>query len=166
MNQLCIKNMNQIKKKKKKGFTLVELIVVIAIIAILAAMSIPRLGAMRVNARVSNDVAAAKNIATIVSTLVANGEIGATTINVLDTDDSSTTDVEGAAATAIRANLDGAAADGNAEALANAHFTVTVDADDNITVSVTTGAEGAESYQLYPDDEDSDKTAYATAARQ
>lgn len=163
MNQLCIKNMNQIKKKKKKGFTLVELIVVIAIIAILAAMSIPRLGAMRVNARVSNDVAAAKNIATIVSTLVANGEIasGTSGIDVTSTADTAA----GKAATAIRENLDGGAADGNADALSSGKFFVTVEADDDIIVSVSTGAQGATSYQLYPEATNNGKVAYAEAAR-
>ena len=34
--------MNKLMKKKKKGFTLIELIAVIAILAILAAIAVPR----------------------------------------------------------------------------------------------------------------------------
>ncbi|MBN1046730.1 prepilin-type N-terminal cleavage/methylation domain-containing protein [Clostridium botulinum] len=76
MNKLSIKSMsNQISKKKKKGFTLVELIIVIAIIAILAAMAIPKFGAVRIDAKVSNDIAAAKNIQSTAAMLVANGTI-------------------------------------------------------------------------------------------
>ncbi|WP_252237986.1 MULTISPECIES: prepilin-type N-terminal cleavage/methylation domain-containing protein [unclassified Clostridium] len=76
MNTLSIKSMsNQISKKKKTGFTLVELIIVIAIIAILAAMAIPKFGEVRGDAKISNDIAAAKNIQSTVSMLIANGTI-------------------------------------------------------------------------------------------
>lgn len=76
MNTLSIKSMsNQISKKKKKGFTLVELIIVIAIIAILAAMAIPKFGEVRGDAKISNDIAAAKNIQSTTAMLVANGTI-------------------------------------------------------------------------------------------
>ena len=75
MNQLSLKKMNQITKKKKKGFTLIELIIVIAIIAVLAAIAIPKFGAAKHNADVAADQANAKIIATAVSTAVANGDI-------------------------------------------------------------------------------------------
>lgn len=66
-------------KKKKKGFTLIELIIVIAIIAILAAIAIPKFGEVRKNANVKTDVANAKTIANAASTLVADGKIELTT---------------------------------------------------------------------------------------
>ncbi|MBW6410203.1 prepilin-type N-terminal cleavage/methylation domain-containing protein [Clostridium weizhouense] len=76
MNKSLIKPINnEILKKKKKGFTLVELIIVIAIIAILAAIAIPKFGQVRQDAKVSNDIAAAKNIQSTVAMLVANGTI-------------------------------------------------------------------------------------------
>lgn len=163
MNQVSIKRMNKIQKKKK-GFTLVELVIVIAVIAILAAMSIPRLGAMRINARISNDVASAKNIATIASTLVANQEIPATSDTTIDLTASGTDD-EGKAAAAIKGNLQGSASSGTPEALSGGHFKVAIGANGTITVSVTSGTgDKAAEYQLYPEDQ-GDKADYGVAAR-
>lgn len=73
MNSLLRKKSNQLTKKKKKGFTLVELIIVIAIIAILAAIAIPKFGEIRTNANDKADKATAKNIATVVASRIANG---------------------------------------------------------------------------------------------
>ncbi|MBN1053409.1 MULTISPECIES: prepilin-type N-terminal cleavage/methylation domain-containing protein [unclassified Clostridium] len=68
MSTLSIKSMsNQISKKKKKGFTLVELIIVIAIIAILAAIAIPKMGTVKGNANIKADIANAKNVHTAVA---------------------------------------------------------------------------------------------------
>lgn len=150
MNNLSIRKMNELSKKKKKGFTLVELIIVIAIIAILAAMAIPKLGSMRNSARVSNDVAAAKNIATIASTLISDGTIttpatGTSTVNI--------TDASGNGAT-IRGKLDGKVANsGKSEATATA-FIVTVKADGGVSVAVG-------GHELYPDTSGSGRSGYA-----
>jgi len=75
MNNLSIRKMNEVSKRKKKGFTLIELIIVIAIIAILAAIAIPKFGAVRTDANLAADKANAKIIATAVTTAVANGDI-------------------------------------------------------------------------------------------
>ncbi|GAA0077217.1 hypothetical protein UT300005_15950 [Clostridium sp. CTA-5] len=76
MNRSLIKPINnQISKKKKKGFTLVELIIVIAIIAILAAIAIPKFGQVRQDAKVSNDIATAKNIQSAAAMLIGNETI-------------------------------------------------------------------------------------------
>lgn len=64
-------------KKKKKGFTLIELIIVLAIIAIISAIAIPNFGKMQRNAKAKADIATAKNIATAVSAKVADGTITA-----------------------------------------------------------------------------------------
>lgn len=63
-------------RKKKKGFTLIELIIVIAIIAILAAVAVPKFGDVRKNASLKADVANAKVIADATSALIAEGTIG------------------------------------------------------------------------------------------
>lgn len=67
-----IKNTNN--KKKKKGFTLIELIIVIAIIAVLAAVAIPKFGEVRKDAAFKTDIANAKTIANAATSLLAEGK--------------------------------------------------------------------------------------------
>lgn len=99
MNQLLLKRKNEIAKKRKKGFTLVELIIVIAIIAILAAMAIPKMGAVRDSANKKADLATAKNISTMIAAAVSDGS--------LSTTDAGTTAAPVALPSVISGKLDG-----------------------------------------------------------
>lgn len=65
----------QIKKKKKKGFTIIELIIVLAVMAIIAAIAIPNFAAVRNNSQNKADVQSAETIKRVVLTLVADGTI-------------------------------------------------------------------------------------------
>ncbi|HBJ2621798.1 UNVERIFIED_ORG: type IV pilin [Clostridium botulinum] len=145
MNKLSIKSMsNQISKKKKKGFTLVELIIVIAIIAILAAMAIPKFGQVRTDAKVSNDIAAAKNIQSTTAMLVGNGTIKEAEIKASQSKDI-VIDAAGTGkeiADRIDGNKKPKAKDGD--------FLVKIDEQGNITVK----SSGADGVILAPADEE------------
>lgn len=63
------------QNKKKKGFTLIELIIVIAIIAILAAIAIPNFLSIQRKSKVKADIASAKTVYDATSALIAEGKI-------------------------------------------------------------------------------------------
>ncbi|WP_279285495.1 prepilin-type N-terminal cleavage/methylation domain-containing protein [Clostridium sp. C8-1-8] len=80
-----------LNKKKKKGFTLIELIIVIAIIAILAAIAIPKFINIKKDANIKADIANAKTISNAVSALVANGSLGQS-VTAIDPNDTASND--------------------------------------------------------------------------
>lgn len=63
------------KLKKKKGFTLIELIIVIAIIAIIAAFAVPNFIKTQTNSKIDADINLGKAIAHEIETLEADGTI-------------------------------------------------------------------------------------------
>ncbi|SDK90295.1 type IV pilus assembly protein PilA [Clostridium cochlearium] len=71
-----IKALSEKLKKKKKGFTLIELIIVIAIIAIIAAFAIPNFIKVRNNAKIDADINLGRTIAQAVEVMTVDGTIG------------------------------------------------------------------------------------------
>lgn len=140
MNQLVLKKKNELMKKKK-GFTLVELIIVIAVIAVLAAIAIPKFGAVRNNANKSADVANAKNIAAAVSKAIANDEVNYST------------EISGAALNSvggadIASQIDGITKDTKLKTKEYNTSTFVVDVDTSGNVKVKSSGEGGK--ELYP----------------
>lgn len=73
-----------INKKKKKGFTLIELIVVIAILGILAAVAIPRLAGLQENANKKAIVANIKMLENAVLTYASDNNVAVNTVDTAD----------------------------------------------------------------------------------
>lgn len=63
------------QNKKKKGFTLIELIIVIAIIAILAAIAIPNFLGIQRKSKIKADIASAKTIYDAAAVGISEGTI-------------------------------------------------------------------------------------------
>lgn len=142
MNNLLIRKNDGLTKKKKKGFTLVELIIVIAIIAILAAIAIPKFGQVRTNANKNADIATAKNIATAVAAGIADGTIAdsqtAAAVNSLATPTGGSV--------SIADEIDGSLIPKN-DPGTNTGFTVTVTNHGNIEIDY---AGGTTTTKVYP----------------
>ncbi|GLC31401.1 prepilin-type N-terminal cleavage/methylation domain-containing protein [Clostridium omnivorum] len=67
--------MNKNAKKKKKGFTLIELIIVLAIMAIIAAIAIPNFSAVRDNSKKKADTQSCETIKRTVLMLVSDSTL-------------------------------------------------------------------------------------------
>ena len=63
------------KKRKKKGFTLIELIIVLAIMSIIAAIAIPSLNGVKENAKAKADERSSDVISRSITVLVADETI-------------------------------------------------------------------------------------------
>lgn len=147
IKDLKLRGDNEIKKeggvnmirKKKKGFTIIELIIVLAIIAILSAITIPKFGDIRENANKKSDIANAKTIATVTTSLIADGEItpeksGKLTINLNAKEDSKAEKIRNYLQVVPKlSNKDG-------------DFTISIETNGNVSVSSSVDKE-----PLFPD---------------
>ncbi|WP_319001937.1 type II secretion system protein [Clostridium algoriphilum] len=77
--EMNLMKMDVIKKKKKKGFTLIELIVVIAIIGILALIAVPKLSGFQDKARRTQVVTDSHQITTAIESILTEAPTGTIT---------------------------------------------------------------------------------------
>ena len=73
--------MNKNIKKKKKGFTLIELVIVLAVLAIIAMIAIPNFTRVRNKALIDGDKRSAEQIEKITLMALANGDIPTKEVN-------------------------------------------------------------------------------------
>ena len=137
------------KKKKAKGFTLIELIIVIAIIAILAAIAIPKFMEIRENGNKKSDLSTAKNIQTTVASLIADEKIDTSTGFVVSTKESNAT----TAGALVRNNLqdDPEIKSNAAKTAAGSNLTYFVEISKNGNIEVYVGNKATSGQRIYPD---------------
>ncbi|KGN02262.1 hypothetical protein Z969_06375 [Clostridium novyi A str. 4570] len=134
------------KTKKKKGFTLIELIIVIAILGILALIAIPKFGSAQKDAKIKADIATGKTIADTTAALIAKGDITGDQKDIALTkpEDKPTEDSKKIQKLIIDNMGSGQP---KAQAIKDGIFYVTVDKDGNVKVYV--GKDGTN--QVYPE---------------
>lgn len=123
--------------KRKKGFTLIELIIVISIIAVLAAIAVPKYGEIQKDAKVKADIATAKVIADATVALIAQEKINKTDFTDGVVLDDLVTTVPDNVITNYLQRFP------VVKAVNESAFKVTIDANDNVFVTVGTS-------KLYP----------------
>lgn len=69
--------MEKLRKKRKKGFTLIEMVVVIAIVVVIAAIAIPQALKAINKSKAATDIANARTYAGEIMNKIANNEISA-----------------------------------------------------------------------------------------
>lgn len=133
---------NLLNKKKKGGFTLIELIIVIAIIAILAAVALPKFAEIRENANIKADISNAKNIQSEVISLIGEGKIvppsGATAASYTITTAAAATITDGMQNVPVTKSTSSGVTKGS-------NFIATVDKDGTVIVYA-----GDATHEVYP----------------
>ncbi|SCI21221.1 putative major pilin subunit [uncultured Clostridium sp.] len=68
-------NLKKFRSKKKKGFTLIEMVMVVVILGILSSMAMMKYGEVQKNAKIKSDCATASTLATAITIAKNDGKI-------------------------------------------------------------------------------------------
>lgn len=126
------------KKKRKKGFTLIELIIVMAIMAILALIAVPKFVGFKEEANKKHDVTSARTIANAASSKFAINNASYTKV-----------ELDGTGNNANAANIEAlleTRPTGKTKKYVDENFKVTVDSNGEVTVYLNDGTDDREVY--------------------
>lgn len=121
--------------KKKKGFTLIELIIVVAVLGILALIAVPKFGQIQQKSKVKADIATAKTIADVAAMKLADGTLGTYTTQS-DLGNDITQELQGGVPTP--------------KAVSEGKYQLKVDANNNVEVHIVYGNNHGTDVTVYP----------------
>lgn len=130
------------KKKRKKGFTLIELIIVMAILVVLAVIAVPKYTKYIDKANESSDMASGKTIANAAQTVYIDEQKAFTGLI-----DASNTDTYGDKVEGLLQNIP----KGKQTGYKDSTFKVVVDADGKVEVYLVALAAGGADKKVYPE---------------
>lgn len=134
-------------KKKKKGFTLIELIIVIAIIAIISAIAIPKLLNSKDDANKKADMANAKTIANAAAVELTNDKLTLPAKNADGTAGTSSSKIDTTAPTTNGGIVAlGLQSIPKPKTATSSDFYIVIGSDSSIKVTIGTGATAVEAY--------------------
>lgn len=126
--------------KKKKGFTLIELIIVVAVLGILALIAVPKFGEIQKNSKKKADIASGKIIADTATRIVVEGDKTYTADTKTEIKTSDNVGGELQDIPKVQYNNVGG----------SKKFYYEVDSNGNVAVYVSAGGNGATYEEIYP----------------
>lgn len=77
-------NLKSFNKKKREGFTLIEMVMVVVIIGVLSSMAMMKYGDVQTNAKIKADCATASTIATATTMAISEGKVKDGSTNIMN----------------------------------------------------------------------------------
>jgi len=77
-------NLKSLNKKKREGFTLIEMVMVVVIIGVLSSTAMMKYGDVQTNAKIKADCATASTIATATTMAISEGKVKDGSTNIMN----------------------------------------------------------------------------------